>query len=64
MEAVDLVTFHTISKPLDVIIDGGDFMVFAPHQEVVLDAGVSQDPDRQNLPKFFTWTCKYASLAY
>ncbi|CAG2232790.1 unnamed protein product [Mytilus edulis] len=61
-EAVDLVTFHTISKPLNVIIDGGDFMVFAPHQEVVLDAGVSQDPDRQNLPKFFTWTCKYASL--
>ncbi|CAC5403103.1 unnamed protein product [Mytilus coruscus] len=60
--AVDLVTFHTISKPLVVTIDGGDFIVFAPHQEVVLDASISQDPDRQNLPMFFTWTCKYASL--
>ena len=62
--AVDTVSFYTISKPLMVSVDGAEYMVFSVDQEIVLDAGISQDPDRQNLPAFYSWTCIHVRIVY
>ena len=62
--AVDTVSFYTISKPLIVSVDGGEYMVFSVDQDIVLDAGISQDPDRQNMPAFYSWTCRYVRMVH
>jgi hypothetical protein len=49
---------------LIVSVDGGEYMVFSVDQDIVLDAGISQDPDRQNLPAFYSWTCRYVRMVH